>query len=332
MNEDTLNNDLDEDADLDTADDGSELPEGGDAAAGGKTDDVAGEAAEDAKIVVRDAKGRFAAKDGEIAEGDEGDEGDGAGEAGSEAGSSGAEELETAQKHVPYSRFREVVERRKAAEARAAELEELAKKAAGKPDDEAEAEQQLNALYEQVEEARADGDTKAAAALQRQIDAMNADRLRAQSVMAARRESVAAAQVDQYNHLLGVLEAKVPELNPDAAEFDARLVSEIQFQVEAHEKMGLSAPDALRRAASLLLKNDPFDGGAAKPAAKAPVAPLRKKVDVEKNAAAAARTPPRGDRSEAVQTAKIDVAKLTDEEFDALPESKLRELGGDYLT
>jgi hypothetical protein len=61
------------------------------------------------------------------------------------------------------------------------------------------------------------------------------------------------------------------------------------------------------------------------------VIPLARRTDVSKNVDASERTPPRGGRSGGDNPGKIDVSKLTDDEFDKLPESKKSQLRGDVM-
>jgi len=224
--------------------------------------------------------------------------------------------------------------------ARVTELEKAQKSTA--KDDKAVAEEfetKIAGLYQEVEEARADNDTKKAAALQREIDKLNQQAIRAEAKADARQEAFAAQQNTTFDSMLEFLEEARPVLNPKHELFDEDVVKELNFQVTAYEKMGMTGPRALRRAAAMIFEVDPFAKQAPKAkeekdekAGKKDEKPADKKTDIKKNVEDSKKIPPKGDRSDkSTDGKKIQVKDLTDEEFDALPESKKKELGGDYL-
>jgi hypothetical protein len=138
--------------------------------------------------------------------------------------------------------------------------------------------------------------------------------------------------------MLDVVEANIGALNPQHDDFNENAVAELDFQVKAYEKMGMTAPDALRRATWLLFRFDPT-----KPAAKAEPEPEKKedkpakppvaekKTDFKKSVETAKRQPPDGSGvGVSNDQTKLNPKTMTEEEMDALPESKRRELRGDF--
>lgn len=227
---------------------------------------------------------------------------------------------------------------RAAREAAEAELRELKAGKRGEPEvdtvdpiDEINA--SLEAMYEQVEEARADGDTKLAAKLQRDIDAKNREISRLESERVAGKVTSETRINVQYDTMIESLERGIPALDPAHEEYQPELVQELEFQVNAYEKAGLSATAALRRAVTLLFRVDPWASrSAAKVEAPAPTAkkPEDKKPDIKKAIETTKKQPPdASDRGVNVEDKKIDARKLSDEDFDKLPEATKKRLRGD---
>lgn len=219
-----------------------------------------------------------------------------------------------------------------ALEQRLKELESKAAPTEAAPDPVATLSEEVDALYVQVEEARLDGDTQAAAKLQRQIDAKNRELVKLEAVQAAQSASAMDRNAAQYNAMLDTLEARIPSMDPRSDDYDPALVQEMEFQVRAYEAAGLSPPAALARASALIFRRDVFSDAPAPAASKPTEKPAPKKPDIEKALDTQRRQPP--DLSTAGTNAdsqRIDVSRMTDEEFDALPEATKKRLRGDEL-
>lgn len=320
-----------DDEDLTTADRGDDL-----------RDDSATDDDESApgKESWRDEKGRFTKKNGgdeeaksdaatdededdEAADDETDDEGDGA----------------SAAKKDPKNfaiRFNKAKQQRDAAIERARELEnELAKLRGGESEADAASptdklNSELDALYEKVEDARADGDTKAAAALQRQIDGKNREIARIEAAELAAKTTQASTVSARFDALLDVAETLVPELSVGADTYDEEAVREIQFQVEAYSRMGMPADKALVKAVKVLHGVDLGAKRASKTedAVETTKAP-KKKVDVAKALDTQRRQPPDASaRGVNRDSSRIRYSELSEEDFDKLPESvKSRERG-----
>ena len=244
-----------DDEDLTTADRGDDLRD--DSA----TDDGDDESAP-GKEYGRDEKGRFAKKNGgdEEAESDAATDEDEDGEAADDETDDEGDGASAAKKDPKNFaiRFNKAKQQRDAAIERARELEnELAKLRGGKSEADAASptdklNSELDALYEKVEDARADGDTKAAAALQRQIDGKNREIARIEAAELAAKTTQASTVSARFDALLDVAETLVPELSVGADTYDEEAVREIQFQVEAYSRMGMPADKALVKAVKVL--------------------------------------------------------------------------------
>jgi hypothetical protein len=219
-----------------------------------------------------------------------------------------------------------------------ARLEAVAKKSEPPAVDPAkELSTKIDDLYEKVEEARADGDSKLAAKLQRELDTANREMIRletrkdTQQLTAEQRENIV------YDTMLDAIEAADPRVVKDSDEFDQKLVTRLNRTVKGYEATGMSPTAALREACDVVLGFDPTqpkkpeakkeEEVEKKPAAKAEA----KKVDVKKNVETSKKQPPdmstRGVNKDDVT---IDVAALSDEDFEKLPEATKAKLRGDH--
>ena len=328
----------DEDADLATADRGNSL-EGVDTDADAKAAADAAAAVDAEKVaadLARDAKGKFVKKEAEPDEEVVAAAAEAARVAEEEENQNFPVRLNKAkqQRDANAAAAAAAVARAEAAEAALRALTPSQAKAA--PDPIADINAQLDELYTKVEEARADGDSKLAASLQRQIDTKNRDITRFEAENIAARTTTAASANDRFNTMLDVLESAIPQVDPRHEDYDADAVKELDFQVRAYEKMGLAAPDALRRASNLLFRVDVFAPKKAVELAKeaavvAPAVPAVKKTDVAKAVATQNKQPPDASNVGANKDdTTINPETISDEDFDALPESKKRQMRGDF--
>lgn len=248
-------------------------------------------------------------------------------------------EIDGKGKMVPLSRFQEVVNQRNDLANRLSEAQKEHSQAQVQARDEMkEILDARDKLYEEVETLRADGDTKGAAKLQRQIDDANHKISDIKAGMVARQEAFMQNENSSYNRMLDQLETAMPAMNPNAPEFDRATVEEMEFQVQAYTKMGMPPTQALRRATVLIFREDPFAPrpaaaaeAAAKPAAAA--APAAKKTNVAKNVDAANRSAPEVSHKSDIGDGKgtKSIYDMSDEEMAALPASVLARMRGDVV-
>lgn len=204
----------------------------------------------------------------------------------------------------------------------------------------------LEALYEQVEDARADGQAKEAAKLQREIDAKNRRLSQIENEEANARRDAAAAEDRIYNGYLDRLEAQFPELVADSDDFDPAKVQRMMRGIERGIRSGQSPSEALAEVADLMLGVDlTTPARKAKPAKPAKDDKAAKEKEdkaakdladkrrdkVEKANRQPADTSRRGADGAGDDT-KIDVNRLSDEDYDRLPESTKAKMRGDFLS
>ena len=332
----------DDNEDLSKLDRGDNLDKEGDADKGDadKGDDQGDDQGDDTDKQ-RDEKGRFAKKD-KKPEQKEGEDKEGGEE---EEEEEEEEEQEEGEKNlgVRFNKMKQQRDRerqqREAAQREANELRAQLAAAKGDKKEEPKADPieainaELDDLYEQVEEARADGKVKEAAKLQRQIDAKREEIVTLKAERISSKATTVAAENARYDAMLDQIESSLPILQPDHEDFDQSAVRALEFHVEAYEKMGLTPSKALAQAAKFL-----FGYGVPQPKAKevekkeAPkVEP--KKTDIKKAVDNAMKQPPdsSGAGVNRGEDTKLDPRTLTEEQFDALPESKKAALRGDFI-
>lgn len=277
----------------------------------------------------RDAKGKFAKKkDGEEEEAEEEEE--------EEEEEGKAENLPIRLNKMRDQRDRER-QAREAAERRAAELEAQLRGTGKKdpPEDPvAKINEELDSLYEKVEEARADGDTKVAAQLQRKIDGLNRSLIDHATDKKTAKVATASVEETKFLALLDRVEESVPELDPSSDDYDPAAVKDVEFHIVAYERAGLTPTQALEKAVKML---HGVDVSGRRAAAKETPAeekkdPPKKKPDPKKAVEHGKKQPPDSSKSGVNKDdTTIDVAGLSDEEFDKLPESLKAKYRGDAI-
>lgn len=231
---------------------------------------------------------------------------------------------------VPFKRFQQVVQQRRELEQRLAEAEaKINERKDTEVNKAKEIQEKLDTLYEEVEEARARGNTKEAARIQREIDSTRAQITRAESALLARMEAAKAQEISLYNVYADQLATLDTRFDPNSDEYDHELVQEVKELTEAYEARGYKAHEALRKAARKELGKDLLDPKIARGLKKEEPEPKAKKTNVSKNADAARRQPPTTPTQTEEKPGKIDVASLSEEEFNALPEATKKRLRGD---
>lgn len=233
---------------------------------------------------------------------------------------------------VPRAAIAEARRKRREAEARAeqlqAQLEDLREKS-GQGRAFKEFTDKVDKLYEDVEVARAEGDSKRAAQLQRELDNMRDGARRAQVEYLAQQKAAQATALAAYEAVVDQVELLVPELDPQNDEFNEDMLEEVSAARDGFEAHGQSPAEALKRALYYVLGEDVF---AEARGAHRDALPAKKPTNVKKNLAAAKKTPPEVGSTEAPEKPLVlDVSKLSDDEFDKLPEATRRRLRGDFM-
>lgn len=264
----------------------------------------------------------------EVAEAEEVDEVAEVEEAAEVAEPDGVADTDPKQHMIPKRRLDNVVAKQRKAEQETAELrKELAEalaKANAAPDVD------IRALSKQKSEAILDGDLDKAAEIEEQIIASTRQEAQAPIDMEAL-EARVEAKMELKTTLTSVF-SDYPELDTESDSFDEDLNSEAIVFQQAYLNQGHSPAEAVRRAADAAVRVMRPELLAAKEVTKTP--PKPRKTDVKANVDASNAQPPKMNQGEAgasTGTANVDINKLSDEEFDALPDATRARLRGDII-
>lgn len=266
-----------------------------------------------------------AADDADVsAAGDDSGDGDVPDTADSDEGD-GADDVATTSPMIPKRRFDEVNERMKRAEQKLAEAEATQK--ANEPAQTSDFD--FDAKEAEYMEAVLDGESDRALSIRREIRAAE-EVVYANKIASVQESAVTQSKIQrEFEAVVHDLESKVDRFNPNSEAFDEALVGEVLELQRGLVNQGYTPGDALNRAARYVVPD--LDAPAAEPAAPAP-AP--RKTNVKQKVAASKQQPQplsAGDNSSSGGDGVINVDALTEAEFDALPESKKRELRGDVV-
>lgn len=260
---------------------------------------------------------------------------------------------------IPKARHDEAVgkerTRAEAAEKRAAELE-AAEKARQSTLDVKKVEADIEKLNEELDKALADNNPAEKARLRAAIREKERSLARAEARADARQEAQLAVEQERYNSAVELAERDYPFLDPTAEGFHDEMASAIMAMKAGLEQQGLASTAALKRAIKTLKpqldalkKAEKVDDteGADKAAAeakekaaaeekvkagKAAVEEARLRAEaVAKGAAAAKAQPAAGAAAGAPdkRAKEQDVKKMSQKEFDALPDEEVKRLRGD---
>lgn len=248
---------------------------------------------------------------------------------------------------IPKARFDEAVgkerEAREAAERRAAELERQLQERARTQETSAKVEQleaQISALEKQHADLLLDGDSEGAAALMRQIRHAERQIARAEAVAETQRHMTQTLEAERVETVIARMEADFPQFNPQSEQYDQDLVELVLTkQRSLIEREGMSPSKALERAGKDVAERflvERQEQGERAGLGKAESQTDRKAAQVQKNLDTQKRQAPSMkdsglDSDKAGIQGKVDVTKLTAEEFAALPESTKAKLRGDVL-
>lgn len=157
-----------------------------------------------------------------------------------------------------------------------------------------------------------------------------------QAVSRAVSQVSAQSTEQQYMDAVTEVESKYGVFNPEDPGFDGDLATKAVTLMNAFREEGATPAEALREAAELtLMRYRPELIRAAASAAPAAALTPRTTPTPEsraRNAAAAAAQPPRQTgKTSTADDSRINLEGLTEEEFDALPDSVLAELRGDLV-
>lgn len=194
--------------------------------------------------------------------------------------------------------------------------------------------EELDSLYDAVEDFRAEGKTKEAAKAQRRIDEIRDGMTRAQAAYTATRDALAQTEMRAYNTMVKELETLDERFDPDSDDFDQSLLDDVSELVDGYEKGGMALTEALRKAVKLTLREDLFSKKRAlaredKKREPEKKAAGKKPTDVDKNLRTAKKQPPEEPGARREKSTELpDMETISEKDFDALPESVQRRLLG----
>ena len=183
-----------------------------------------------------------------------------------------------------------------------------------------------------------DGETAKAVALRREIRIAE----RSQLEFEMRQEMTQTVKQDRQQTALqqaaNAMEEAYPEFNRDSESFNEDMTNEVVELRDAFIIKGYDAVDALSKAVNFVVKDNDLDGpvdqGPALAAkAKAGDEIAKKRAQVSKKLKAAEAQPPElpGESASRGETKGLELATMTEDEFNALPEATLRRLRGDIV-
>lgn len=238
---------------------------------------------------------------------------------------------------VPKARLDEALRGKAEADAALAELTQLIEKEFEEGEDEKDKEDPVKVLEGELAQldlahakALKDGDEEKMAAIQgairqreRQISRLEATNLSEAARVRAREEIRADQVIDK-------LEALYPQLDPANKEaYDEELVAEVRLLRNGFVKVGMPLAEAVAKAVNYVMRG--IEPKAAVKAEQKKAAGLKDKISAAKNQPGNLGKSSLGaDHDKAGSDMKnIDVSKLSDSEFDKLPESTKARLRGD---
>jgi hypothetical protein len=192
-------------------------------------------------------------------------------------------------------------------------------------------------------QAKKDGDVEAEVKALGKIRSLEREQYKTQLEIASKEATSRAVATTEYDDTLSALEELIPSINPDSEDtYDQDAVDEMREMVEAFEAKGYASNEALVTAANYIFPeemgniksiNEQRDKTeAAKKAEEA-----RTKAAKEKAAEAISKAAPDtkgvGDAADKAgsKAAVPDGEKLSDDEFDKLPESTKARMRGDFV-
>lgn len=238
---------------------------------------------------------------------------------------------------IPKRRFDEVNERRKAAEARLAEIER--EQAAAK--EATQAEFDFDAKEQAAAEALLDGKLDEYRALRKEIRAAERAQWQQEMIPAAVESVEVSNEQRAVSEMTRQAEIDYAVFDETSEEYSQELTERTVAYYQANMRLGKSRPEAMRQAIADVVTLAGIKSRTA-PAATPEPEPTPKVADLEQKRRQTAaklekakQAPPAlsdaGEGSGATGAEVPDVNRMTDEEIAALPAATLKRLRGDYL-
>ncbi len=234
---------------------------------------------------------------------------------------------------VPKARLDEVLAKQKALQKQLDEINAANEKAQEAPES-----YDFDAKEVEYQNMVLDGETEKAVALRREIRKAEREQLEYEMRQEMSQTVNQDRQMTALQQAANAMEEAYPVFDNNSEEFDQEMTNEVVELRDAFIMKGYEAVDALSKAVKYVVKDHDLDkpqGSAPSLAGKAQKTDevARKRAEVSKKLRAAEAQPPElpGESSSTHGEKGIDLATLTEEEFDALPEATLRRLRGDIF-
>lgn len=242
-----------------------------------------------------------------------------------------------ADQGIPRSRFNEVNERMKRAEAKIAELENTDKAKADAEEDQFD----FDAAEENYMALLLDGKTKEAAAQRKEIREAEETRFIAKATTTTKSEVSLDAQQQSLNKLSTEAEQMFPIFNENSEDYNQEATNKVIVFMRGYASQGMNLDDAFVAGLADVMEiyglgtesqgdDDTEDKEEKKPTRKKkPIKKVKNKLAVAEKQG---KTPAgEGKGSADAGVVAPDINQMTDEELDALPAEKLARLRGDFM-
>jgi len=234
---------------------------------------------------------------------------------------------------VPKARLDEVLAKQKALQKQLDEINAANEKAEEAPDaydfDAKEVEYQNMVL---------DGESEKAVALRREIRKAEREQLEYEMRQEMSQTVQQDRQMTALQQAATAMEEAYPEFDRNSESFNEDMTNEVVELRDAFMVKGYEAVDALSKAVNFVVKDNDLDktaaeGSALTAKAKSVDEIAKKRAQVSKKLKAAEAQPPElpGESASRGESKGIDLATMTEDEFNALPEATLRRLRGDIV-
>lgn len=242
-------------------------------------------------------------------------------------------EPEKQEQRIPKQRFDEINERRKLAEKKLADFE--AQQAAAQ--EASQGEFDFDSKEQEYMEAVVDGEFDKAKLLRQEIRAAELANV---EVIARRQAENATVQTKasiEFDATVEELARDFDTFNPDTDSYDQLLVDEVLEIHEGFVNKGHAPAAALRKAVRYVAAANGLQPNSAAAKTTADPEPATPQVtekpvtkqEVRKKVQTRSQQPPDMPANAAAEPS-FDITSLSEDEYDALPESKIRELRGDF--
>jgi hypothetical protein len=234
---------------------------------------------------------------------------------------------------IPKSRFDEINERRKAAEAKLRELE--AREKAADPANVVDFD--FKGKEKAYMDAVLDGDTDKALTIRDEIRIAEQSLFQQMTQKAEQTARTAAKQDIKLEQTISELTSKYPTFDPDHADYSDDLTREALSFQRTFISDGYDPDKALRKAVAYVAKiHDLTEAGAApapqglQAAAAAPATPKPTQAQVEGKMRVAGQQPPVVPSAGKDAPRGVNIMEMSDEEFEKLSPDEIRKFRGDY--